>query len=104
MPCGTCLFCAAGRGNACPEQQMPGNDIDGGFATHMLARAGTLVSLAAFPGSYELWKLAPVADALYRIPARKKLWMNWRWNSTNPSRSGAEVISVAAQMTDQSMP
>src|SRR5437868_12014182 len=37
MPCGSCVFCASGRGNACPEQQMPGNDTDGGFATHMLA-------------------------------------------------------------------
>jgi 6-hydroxycyclohex-1-ene-1-carbonyl-CoA dehydrogenase len=64
MPCGNCAFCASGRGNACPEQQMPGNDIDGGFASHMLARASTLVSLAAFPGGYDLWKLAPVADAV----------------------------------------
>src|SRR5262249_54011233 len=38
------------------------------------------------------------------MPARRKLWMNWRWNSRKPSRSGAEVISVAAQMIDQSMP
>ena len=40
----------------------------------------------------------------HRIPARKKLWMNWRWNSRKPTSSGAEVISVAAQITDQSMP
>ncbi len=33
-----------------------------------------------------------------------KLWMNWRWNRRNPMSSGAVVINVAAQMTDQSMP
>ena len=38
------------------------------------------------------------------IPARMKLCTNWRWNSRKPISSGAEVISVAAQMTDQSMP
>jgi len=64
MPCGSCPFCAAGRGNACPEQQMPGNDVDGGFASHMLARASTLVPLKGFPQGFELWKLAPVADAV----------------------------------------
>jgi len=34
MGCGTCAYCKAGRGNACPAQKMPGNDIDGGFASH----------------------------------------------------------------------
>ena len=29
---------------------------------------------------------------------------NWRWNSRKPTSSGAEVISVAAVMIDQSMP
>jgi hypothetical protein len=33
-----------------------------------------------------------------------KLCTNWRWNSRKPISSGAEVISVAAQMIDQSMP
>jgi 6-hydroxycyclohex-1-ene-1-carbonyl-CoA dehydrogenase len=64
MPCGSCAFCAGGRGNACPEQQMPGNDVDGGFASHMLARASTLIPLSGFPQGFELWKLAPVADAV----------------------------------------
>ncbi len=64
MPCGNCVFCSSGRGNACPEQQMPGNDVDGGFASHMLARASTLIPLSAFPQGFELWKLAPVADAV----------------------------------------
>jgi hypothetical protein len=29
---------------------------------------------------------------------------NWRWKSRKPTRSGAEVISVAAVMIDQSTP
>jgi hypothetical protein len=29
---------------------------------------------------------------------------NWRWNSRNATSSGAEVMSVAAVITDQSMP
>ena len=32
IPCGDCPLCAAGRGNACRRQLMPGNDMDGGFA------------------------------------------------------------------------
>ena len=33
-----------------------------------------------------------------------KDWTNWRWNSRHATRSGAEVITVAAVMTDQSIP
>ena len=33
-----------------------------------------------------------------------KLCTNWRWKSRKPTSSGAEVMSVAAQMIDQSMP
>jgi 6-hydroxycyclohex-1-ene-1-carbonyl-CoA dehydrogenase len=63
LPCGKCRFCAAGRGNACPEQQMPGNDIDGGFATHQLVPSAPLVPLELPPG-FEIWKLGVVADAV----------------------------------------
>ena len=38
------------------------------------------------------------------MPARMKLCTNWRWNSRKAISSGAEVISVAAVMIDQSMP
>jgi 6-hydroxycyclohex-1-ene-1-carbonyl-CoA dehydrogenase len=46
LPCCECAFCKAGRGNSCPNQKMPGNDIDGGFATHILVPASPLVPLA----------------------------------------------------------
>ncbi len=35
MPCGECDACRRGKGTICPDQKMPGNDIHGGFATHV---------------------------------------------------------------------
>jgi 6-hydroxycyclohex-1-ene-1-carbonyl-CoA dehydrogenase len=64
LPCGDCPFCRAGRGNACPEQKMPGNDVHGGFASHLLVPAGPLVPLDAAPPGFPLAELAAVADAV----------------------------------------
>jgi len=36
LPCGDCPRCRAGRENICAAQKMPGNDLDGGFASHVL--------------------------------------------------------------------
>ena len=35
MPCGQCDACKRGKGTICRSQKMPGNDIEGGFATHI---------------------------------------------------------------------
>jgi 6-hydroxycyclohex-1-ene-1-carbonyl-CoA dehydrogenase len=35
MPCGECDACRRGKPTICPNQKMPGNDIHGGFATHI---------------------------------------------------------------------
>ena len=35
IPCGECDACRRGKGTICPTQKMPGNDIHGGFATHV---------------------------------------------------------------------
>ncbi len=35
LPCGACDACRRGRSAICRGQKMPGNDIDGGFATHI---------------------------------------------------------------------
>jgi len=35
MPCGGCDLCKRGLGTLCRRQKMPGNDIQGGFATHI---------------------------------------------------------------------
>lgn len=39
IPCGTCDLCRRGLGNICRGQKMPGNDIHGGFATHVTVPA-----------------------------------------------------------------
>jgi 6-hydroxycyclohex-1-ene-1-carbonyl-CoA dehydrogenase len=62
LPCGECPFCKAGRGNACPNQKMPGNDIDGGFATHFLVPARPLIKIGA--GVSNVAALSVVADAV----------------------------------------
>lgn len=36
MPCGECELCKKGRGTICRKQQMPGNHVDGGFASHLV--------------------------------------------------------------------
>lgn len=64
LPCGTCTFCRAGRGNACPAQKMPGNDIDGGFASHVVVPARPLVALDDAPGTLDIRELSVVADAV----------------------------------------
>jgi len=62
LPCGECPFCLAGRGNACPSQKMPGNDIDGAFATHFLVPARPLIKIAA--DTKNVSALSVVADAV----------------------------------------
>jgi len=42
MPCGGCDVCVRGKGNICVTQKMPGNDIQGGFASHILVPAAQL--------------------------------------------------------------
>ena len=39
LPCGECDTCKRGRPNICRKQKMPGNDIQGGFASHIVVPA-----------------------------------------------------------------
>lgn len=39
MPCGECDVCQRGMGNICASQLMPGNDMHGGFASHIMVPA-----------------------------------------------------------------
>lgn len=64
IPCGDCDVCRSGRGNMCPSQTMPGNDRDGGFATHMAVPTTGLTEVGELPPGYELADLAVVADAV----------------------------------------
>jgi 6-hydroxycyclohex-1-ene-1-carbonyl-CoA dehydrogenase len=63
IPCGECALCRSGRGNVCPNQIMPGNDLDGGFAEFVRVPARGLC-LVEERGPYSLAELAVVADAV----------------------------------------
>lgn len=61
LPCGNCDYCRSGRGNICPQLQMPGNHFDGGFAEYVRVPARDLVPL---PADLDLVRSAIIADAL----------------------------------------
>ena len=63
LPCGECPLCRRGRSNACPNQKMPGNDIHGAFATHVMVPARPLVPVEERPGLDPRW-FSVVADAV----------------------------------------
>ena len=64
MGCGECAFCKSGRANACLAQKMPGNDIDGGFATHLAVPGAALIDVSQAPPSVDRRDLSVVADAV----------------------------------------
>ncbi len=64
LPCGECELCKAGRDNICLAQQMPGNDFNGGFASHIKVPARFLCELPDDLGDFELAHLSVVADAI----------------------------------------
>ncbi|MCA9669998.1 MAG: 6-hydroxycyclohex-1-ene-1-carbonyl-CoA dehydrogenase [Myxococcales bacterium] len=63
LPCGECELCRGGNGTACRGQIMPGNDIDGGFASHVVLPARHLCEVSDL-GDFELWELGIIADAV----------------------------------------
>jgi 6-hydroxycyclohex-1-ene-1-carbonyl-CoA dehydrogenase len=65
ISCGTCPACRAGRATICRQQFMPGNDGDGGFATHVLVPFRGLCPVPEkLPASITLAMLSVVADAV----------------------------------------
>jgi len=67
IPCGRCDACLRGKATICPNQKMPGNDIQGGFATHIIVPARGLCvvdehRLAA--AEIDLADLSVIADAV----------------------------------------
>jgi 6-hydroxycyclohex-1-ene-1-carbonyl-CoA dehydrogenase len=65
IPCGSCRGCAAGRPTVCSRQFMPGNDGDGGFATHVKVPARGLCPVPEpLPSGISLEAVAVVADAV----------------------------------------
>jgi 6-hydroxycyclohex-1-ene-1-carbonyl-CoA dehydrogenase len=45
IPCGKCELCKRGKGTICRAQKMPGNDIEGGFASHITVPANGLCAV-----------------------------------------------------------
>ncbi len=67
MPCGECDACKRGKGTICRAQKMPGNDIEGGFASHITVPARGLcpVDMDKLKAvGLELADVSVVADAL----------------------------------------
>ena len=64
IPCGECDFCRAGRGNICTSQLMPGNDGDGGFASHVTVSTVGMTPIEGLPAGYEVADMAVIADAV----------------------------------------
>ena len=64
IPCDNCALCRADRDTACSHQTMPGNDIHGGFATHVVVPGRHLVVLPDELGDHRLSDLAVIADAV----------------------------------------
>jgi 6-hydroxycyclohex-1-ene-1-carbonyl-CoA dehydrogenase len=65
IPCGTCPACLAGRPTICRTQFMPGNDGDGGFATHVTVPARGLCAVPEpLPAGLPLAWLSVIADAV----------------------------------------
>jgi 6-hydroxycyclohex-1-ene-1-carbonyl-CoA dehydrogenase len=70
LPCGECDACRAGRGPVCAKQIFPGNDVHGGFATHVklpsrgLCAVPDLADRSVNPSGIELADLSVVADAI----------------------------------------
>jgi len=65
IPCESCPACRAGRGTICRQQFMPGNDGDGGFASHVLVPARGLCAVPEnLPAGLTLEMLSVIADAV----------------------------------------
>lgn len=67
IPCGTCDPCSRGRSTICPNQKMPGNDLHGGFATHVVVPAHGLCAVDEArleAAGLDLATVSVVADAV----------------------------------------
>jgi 6-hydroxycyclohex-1-ene-1-carbonyl-CoA dehydrogenase len=71
IPCGECSCCAKGRGSICPRQIFLGNDIQGGFATHVVVPVKDLCPVPGWErgrpvgkSGVELAELSVLADAI----------------------------------------
>jgi len=77
LPCGECELCKKGRSNMCQKQLMPGNDFDGGFASHIKVPARYLCPVPdQLLKTYSLEQLSVIADAIstpYQVIQKSEL-------------------------------
>jgi 6-hydroxycyclohex-1-ene-1-carbonyl-CoA dehydrogenase len=77
LPCGVCDLCLQGRSNICQKQIMPGNDIHGGFASHVAVPHKYLCGVPDTAlKNYRLEELAVIADAIstpYQVIKKSEL-------------------------------
>jgi 6-hydroxycyclohex-1-ene-1-carbonyl-CoA dehydrogenase len=70
IPCGGCRACRDGVGSICPDQIFPGNDVHGGFATHVrvpsigLCHVSGLDDPSTNRAGLDLAALSVIADAV----------------------------------------
>jgi 6-hydroxycyclohex-1-ene-1-carbonyl-CoA dehydrogenase len=70
IPCGACEACQEGHASVCPQQIFPGNDVHGGFATHLRVPANGLCEVPDLadpksnPHGLDLSQLSVIADAV----------------------------------------
>lgn len=77
LPCGECELCKKGRSNMCQKQLMPGNDLHGGFASHIKVPYKFLCPVPdSLLNKYPLEKLSVIADAIstpYQVIKKSEL-------------------------------
>ncbi len=77
LPCGKCELCKKGRSNICRNQKMPGNDFDGGFASHLKVPSKYLCPVPdKLLKKYSLEQLSIIADAIstpYQVIEKSEL-------------------------------
>lgn len=77
LPCGDCALCKKGRSNICRNQLMPGNDLHGGFASHIKVPSKFLCPVPdSILKDYPLEQLSVIADAIstpYQVVKKSEL-------------------------------
>ena len=77
LPCGECDLCEQDRGNICQHQKMPGNDFNGGFASHIVVPSRYLIPVPSeVLQTHSLAELSVIADAIstpYQSIVKSKL-------------------------------
>jgi 6-hydroxycyclohex-1-ene-1-carbonyl-CoA dehydrogenase len=100
IPCGECTACKAGCATICRKQFMPGNDGDGGFATHVVVPGRGLCPVPdKLPDGITLAALSVIADAVttpYEAIRRSQLGSNDVAVFTGVGGIGGFGVQIAA--------